>query len=190
VFALGGAAVWTNALLGKDDNSALAVAVTHAGPGVPVSVLLPSRVASGRRSVTSLLGPQVKLALLQLLIAFVVVALWRGRRLGRPVNESTPVQLAASDLVVATGDLMARSRNANAAAAVLRRRLRRWLAARVGVGATAPVDVVAGAIAARTGAPVERVAALLNDAPVGDAAHLVTLAQALEDLRKDVTRAP
>ena len=60
------------------------------------------------------------MALAQLLIAFVVFALWRGRRLGRPVAEVQPVEIAGSELVVAVGNLLQKAGRPEIAAERLR----------------------------------------------------------------------
>ena len=193
VVGLGGAGVWINSRLAHDDNAALAIDLLMPGGatrGARIAVLTRSQVGSGGRSVLSLLGPRVKPALLQLLIAFALLAWWRGRRFGRPVAESLPVKLAGSEIVVAVGDLLQRAGNRDAAARQLRDGLRRWLAERLGLDPHTPGDQVAAAVSARTGADRGRVADLLTDSPVGDADDLVRLAQSLARLRTEVAGAP
>ena len=60
-------------------------------------------------------------------MAALLLALWRARRLGRPVAEPVPVELAGSELTAAVGDLMARGHRREAAAAGLRDGVRRAL---------------------------------------------------------------
>ena len=62
-------------------------------------------------------------------------ALWKGRRLGRPVAETQPVQIAGSELVVAVGNLMQKAGRPEAAASQLRDDLRRDLTSRLGLAA-------------------------------------------------------
>ena len=85
---------------------------------------------------------------MQLAVAFGVLVLWRSRRLGRPVLEPQPVQLAGSELVVAVGELLQRAKGREQAASVLRDDLRRWLAERLGLPPATPAEVVAEAAAA------------------------------------------
>ena len=49
-----------------------------------------------------------------------VFALWRARRLGRPVAEVQPVEIAGSELVVAVGNLLQKSGRPETAAERLR----------------------------------------------------------------------
>ena len=188
IVALGGAGVFTNSLLGHDDNSVLAVDLLMAAGTGSVAVLLPSTAGGGQRSLNALLPRRVKLALAQLVVAFVVVALWRGRRLGRPVRETQPVQLAGSELVVAVGNLLARTGRRDAAASALRGDLRRWLSSRAGVAPTAPAAVMAAAVASRTGVDAHRLSRLLDDQPLASDADLVAVAAELDRIREEVMR--
>ena len=92
--------------------------------------------------------PGVRLALWQLVVAFVLLALWRARRLGRPVAEPQPVQLPGAELVVAVGNLLQRAKGRGQAAGLLTDDLRRSLAERLGLPPSAPADQVADAVAA------------------------------------------
>ena len=171
--AVGGAGVFVNRHLDEADNAAVAAAVLVPRPGAGVAVLRPPPPgATGRRSLTSLISPRVKAAGWQLGIAFVVVALWRARRLGRPVVEPQPVQIDASELVVAVAGLLQRSGNRDRAAELLRDELRRDLQTRAGVD-PGTVDAMLG----DAGSP-------------RDDAELVALAQRIEAVRLEVTRVP
>jgi hypothetical protein len=165
VVAVGGAGSFVNRHLDDADNAALIAALLVPRPGASVAFLRPPPPgATGRRSLAELVSPRVKSALWQLGIAFAVLALWRARRLGRPVVEPQPVQLEASELVVAVGELLQRSGNRARAAEVLREDLRR--------------DVP------------EADALLATDAPPRDDAELVALAQRVEEIRVEVRRVP
>lgn len=188
VVALGGAGLWTNQRLDQDDNAALAVRLLAAPGSARRAVLVPSKAGSGHRSAVGLLSPRVRTGLLQLMIAFGVLAWWRGRRLGRPVAETEPVRLAGSEIVAAVGDLLARTTNRDAAAHQLRDGARRWLGERLGLGSAAPPDQVADAASTRAGIDRARAAGLLSDAPLPDEAALVRLAQSLARLRQEVRR--
>jgi hypothetical protein len=183
---IGGAGLFTNNLLGADDNSVLAADLFLPKRAAHVRIMLRSPLGAGHRSLVSLIRPSVRLALFQLLVAFAVIAFWRGRRLGRPVPETHPVQLAGSELVVAVGNLLARTGRAAVAAGMLRQDLRRWLAARLGLGATAGPEQLADAATARTGIDRERLLALLEDRPLASDAELVALAQSIERARQEV----
>ena len=183
---LGGAGVFTNARLGHDDNSVLAVQLLAPGPGAHVAVLLASPAGSGNRSLWSLIDPPTRLGLMQLLVAFAALVLWQIVRLGRPVPAVAAVQIAGSELVVAVGGLLARTGSRDSAAAALREATRRHLASWLGLGRRAGVAQVADAAAQRAGIPRQRVIDSLTPRPVDQDADLVRLAQTLERLRQEV----
>lgn len=194
IVSLGGASPLVNANLDEGDNGLLIVdllapgALGGATGGDRVVILRPVPAGGGDAGLWSLIGRRVKLALLQLAVAFVVVALWRSRRLGRPVLEPQPVQIEASELVVAVGELMQRARARPQAAAALRSDLARTLTSQLGLAPTTPPDVVAEAIAARRpsiGAD-EVMAALAGPPPSGEDA-LVALSQQIESIRARMT---
>lgn len=189
VVGLGGAGLWTNQRLGHQDNAALAVDLLAPSPGEVVTVLLPSRAGSGQRSGLQLVSPRFREALVQLLVAFGVLAWWRGRRLGAPVLETPPVEVPASEIVRAAGDLMARTGSRDAAAAELRDGARRALGERLGLGAAATPEVIASLAVDRLGIDRDLVLELLSPNPVRDDASLVRLAVALAQLRQEALHA-
>ncbi len=95
---------------------------------------------------------------------------------------------------MATGNLFQTARAGGHAAAILRADARRRLAERLGLAPGAPPELVADAAAARTGADRDEVLALLTGPGDVDEAGLVTLAQAVESVRRaslsDVPRQP
>ena len=189
VVQLGGAGAFINSRLGRVDNGLLAVTLLAPHRDSRVAVLQPSVAGDGGRSLSDLVSPRVKLALLQLAIAFGLVVLWRARRLGRPVVEVQPVQIAGSELVAAVGNLLQRARGRPHAAALLRDDLRRTLAERVGLPPDTPPERVADAVAARTTIPADRVrTAIAGPAPATEE-DLVLLAQTVEAIRQEVTSA-
>jgi hypothetical protein len=175
VVGIGGAGAFTNSSLGELDNAPLAAAVLAPQPGTRVAVLRPAAVGGGSRSLNDLIAPGVKGAVVQLGVAFLLYALWRARRLGRPVPEPQPVPLAASELVVAVGNLLQQAGRREQAGALLRADLRRRLAERLGLPLDAPVEVVATTAAARTGLPVERLREALTPVPLARDDELVAL---------------
>jgi Domain of unknown function (DUF4350) len=189
VVRLGGASELTNGELDSADNGVLAASLLAPAGGTVVQVLRPLPPGERGERLTDLIAPRVKLFLWQLAVAFAALALWRGRRLGRPVSEPQPVQIPGSELVVAVGNLLQRARGRRQAAALLGDDLRRLLAERLGLPAGAPAELVAGVAAARTGIPVERVRGVLGAASPRDEAELVALARAIDNVRQEVTRA-
>ncbi|HEX2375438.1 MAG TPA: DUF4350 domain-containing protein, partial [Actinomycetota bacterium] len=157
VVRLGGASVLVNQELGEADNGVLLASLLAPTRGTDVQVLQPPLPGGGSAGLGDLIAPRVRLALWQLVVAFVLLALWRARRLGRPVVEPQPVQLPGAELVVAVGNLMQRAKGRGQAAGLLTDDLRRSLAERLGLPASTPADQVADTVAARTGIPRERV---------------------------------
>jgi Domain of unknown function (DUF4350) len=188
VVRLGGASALVNEHLGEADNGLLVASLLAPAQGTAVRVLRPPLPGEGPKTLSDLVAPRVKLALLQLAVAFVVLALWRARRLGRPVAEPQPVQIPGSELVVAVGNLLQRARGRGQAAGLLADDLRRELAARLGLPPSAPPDQVAEAAAARTGIPLERSLRALAPATPRDEAELVALSQAVDAVRREVVR--
>ncbi len=187
VVAVGGAAVFTNRVLGSEDNAMLAAALLAPRPGARVAFVRPPGPGTGSQGLTDLVGDDVKAALAQLAVAFGVYAWWRGRRLGRPVPEPQPVSLAASELVAAVGNLFHQARRHDHAGALVRDDLRQDLARRLGLAATAAPATVAAVAAARTGVPLDRLDAVLTPNPLGDADGLVALAAEVAAIRRAAT---
>jgi hypothetical protein len=190
IVTTGGASFLTNALIGADDNAVLAAALLAPDPGTRVAVVRPdfavARGARDRRSLSDMIPSQVKWGLAQLLFAFVLMALWRGRRVGRPVREMQPVRLAASELVVAVGQLYQRTGAIRRAAELLRADLRRGLSRRLGVPETLEPEAFAEAAAARAATDVNELRELLGGPLPASPAELVTMAQRAAHVRDAV----
>jgi hypothetical protein len=188
VVRLGGASVLVNQELGKADNAVLLASLLVPVEGTSVQVLQPPLPGGGNGGLSDLIAPRVRLALWQLVIAFVLLAFWRARRLGRPVVEPQPVQLPGAELVVAVGNLLQRAKGRGQAAGLLTDDLRRTMAERLGLPPSAPADLVADTVAARTGIPRERVLRTLTQTAPRDETELVALSQAIDTIRREVTR--
>jgi Domain of unknown function (DUF4350) len=188
VVRLGGASVLVNQELGRADNAILLASLLVPTEGTTVQVLQPPLPGGGGAGLGDLIAPRARLALWQLVVAFVLLALWRARRLGRPVAEPQPVQLPGAELVVAVGNLLQRAKGRGQAAGLLTDDLRRSLAERLGLPPSAPADQVADAAAALTGIPPERVLRTLTQTTPRDEAELVALSQAIDTVRREVTR--
>jgi hypothetical protein len=127
VVAVGGAGPFTNALLGAVDNAGLALELLDAGgpgPGT-VTVVGASPVGEGDDGLWALVPTGVRVAFLQGLVALGVFVWASARRLGQPVPEPKLRELPGSALTAAVGELYHRGHQREAAAAILRRRLRR-----------------------------------------------------------------
>ena len=187
VVAVGGAAFATNELLDEADNAVLAATLLAPEPGERVRFVdAPLPAGGGDRTLGDLVPAGVKRALAQLAAAFALYALWRSIRLGRPVPEDQPVDIASSELVAAIGRLLGRTRSPGAAADTLREELRRTLRTRLGVPVDAPARTLAEITAARTGASVDAVLHAVDDRPVATDDELVALARAVAAIHQEV----
>ncbi len=190
IVAVGSPNVWSNDALGKYDNAGLATDLLAARVGTRVSVLWGmnpgSQGAAGGTDLGSLISAGIKLALVELLIAFGVYTWFRARRLGKPVEEVQLVQIGGSELIAAHGHLLAQTRDPDRAARLLREDLRRRLAERLGLSPTAPPEVVAEVTASRAGVDRDRVARAVTDVPVRSEAELLDLARDIDSIRAEV----
>ena len=189
VVTVGGGALFMNSYIGDADNAALAAAVLAPRPGARVTILRAAPVGAGQRSLSDLMGHRVKGTIWQLVIAFVFLALWRGRRLGRPVPDPQPVEVAGSELVVAVGHLLQRGHHRDRATELLAGELRRTLGDRLGLPPSAAAAVVADVAAAHTSRSPAEIVAVLTAQPATDDA-LVELARQTENVRQEVVHAP
>ncbi len=128
----------------------------------------------------------MRLALVQLVIAFVLYTWWRGRRLGKPVREPQLVQIGGSELVGAVGNLMQQTHDPDRAARLLRGDLRRRLAERLGLPPDSNPDVIAEVTAARSGVDRDQVARAVTDLPVRTEDELLDLARDIDRIRTEV----
>lgn len=192
IVAVGGAGFLVNGRLADADNGLLAVTLLAPTRSERVVVIRPPAPGEGDRGLLDLVARRWELAFLQLAVAFGVLVLWRARRLGRPVLEPQPVQLAGSELVVAVGELLQRAKGREQAASVLRDDLRRWLAERLGLPPGTPADVVAEAVAASAQSDVtaEEVRSVLAGGRPADEDGLVALAHSVESVRRRVRGGP
>jgi hypothetical protein len=166
VVSLAAPDLWTNQHLGRAANSVLAADLLARGPGVRVAWLT-GTVGGGRQTLLDVVPDRVDELLIGGLVAVGVLALWRARRLGRPVDEEVPVVIPGSELVGATGRLLARNGQRGRAAELLRRGL------------------ASDADAGRGGADV---AATLDGPAPGDDGALLALAGEIERLRQELAR--
>src|SRR4029453_7156157 len=90
VVRLGGASVLVNQNLGEADNGVLLASLLVPVEGTSIQVLQPPLPGGGTAGLGDLIAPRVRLALWQLVVAFALLALWRGRRAGRPGGRAPP----------------------------------------------------------------------------------------------------
>jgi hypothetical protein len=191
---VGTPAPFTNERLADNGNAALALAALGAGaeplPATEVRWLrtVPLTTGAGRAGLLDVLPPWVPRAQVQLLFAGVLVALWRGRRLGPVVTEPLPVVVRAAETVQGRSRLYRRVRATDRAADALRNGTLARLVPRVGIGVAPSRDAVVASVANRTHRPEPAIGALLYGPPPMDDAALVRLADALDEIERDVLR--
>ncbi len=185
--AIGGAGMFVNDALDEGENAPVVATLVVPYDGIRLDMLRPGPVAgAGDDTLLDLISPNVRRALAQLGVAFLVYVLWRSRRLGTPVAEPQPVAVAGSELVAAVGSLLDRSGSPQHAADLLRADLRRFLGDRLGVPPDSPPQVLAAVAAERAGADEARVAWALGPSAVPDDTQLVVLAQTIDAIRQEV----
>jgi hypothetical protein len=199
---LGSGAILTNERLDRDGNAALALGLLDRN--APVAWVLPTGGQAtdtdqgGLSALADHLPDGVSVGILQVIVAVVLLALARGRRLGPPVAEQLPVSVRAAETVEGRARLYRAARARSAAADALREGTRRRLAARLAPGpGTVDPAVLVRAVATRTGRDPGEVASLLYGpgnagdslaaSPLDDAG-LLRLCDELETLDRQVRR--
>jgi hypothetical protein len=179
---------FTNQELDQEGNAALGLNLLGAGGSTSeLRWLVPAPGgSSGDDSLSSILPGWVVPAALQLLLAGLLLALWRGRRLGPPVAEPLPVVVRAAEAVEGRARLYRRAQARDRASAALRAGALARLVPRLGIdspagGEPAPEAVVA-AVASRSGRPDAEVHAGLYGPPPTNDAGLVRLADTLDSM--------
>jgi hypothetical protein len=139
-------------------------------------------IGTGTRSLRDLVRPGVWMALVQLAVAFVLLAIARAVRPGKPVREPDQVPIAGSELITATGRLMQRARHEQRAAWLLRGDLYRDLCAHHHLPPTTPIDALDRAVSERAGLERGRVAEVLQREAT-DAPQLLELSRTIQQIR-------
>jgi hypothetical protein len=191
VVATGSPVFLTNWRLAQADNAVLAVHLLTPADSNRTAIVRPVVRTSGGESQTllDLVSDNVRAAMWQVLIGFLVLVAWRARRLGAPLVEETPVRLASSDLTAAVGALLARHDTRAATLERIAADTQHRLAQRLDLPATVDVEELATRLAERT--PLDATALrrrLEAPAPATDA-DLVRATTDLADLEVTVDAA-
>jgi Domain of unknown function (DUF4350) len=182
IVALGGSTPFTNEYLNDRDDVVLAWNLLGAPGG---EVVFGRPVGPEGRETTglwSLLPPAARVIVLQVLLAGVLFAVSRARRLGSPIEETVPSPIPATELVVATGELYRRTRSSGHAAAQLQRRFRSRAARRLGLPPDVSDRALVEAITSATGIPEGQVRTALG--PRNDEQGMVAAAREIEALEQ------
>ncbi|MFI8101735.1 DUF4350 domain-containing protein [Streptomyces sp. NPDC086023] len=189
---LGSPAPLLNENLADEGNASLALQLL--GTRTEVTWYLPTLAdpaATGEgteQSFSDLIPDGWSWALLQLLVAAVLAAAWRARRLGPLVHENLPVAIRASEATEGRARLYRKADARDRAAQVLRAATRERLAALLGVppaGAHDPATLTPAVSAQLPGDGRHLTGLLFGPAPTDDAA-LVALTDHLDALEREV----
>ncbi|WAL64820.1 DUF4350 domain-containing protein [Amycolatopsis cynarae] len=185
VTVLGTGAPLTNGSLAQAGDAALTMRLLGRYPTLVWYVPSPGDAAAGavRRPLTELLPRSWLFGAIEVVVAAVLFALWRARRLGPVVTEPLPVAVRAAETVEGRARLYRRSRSAGHAAEILRRAALARLLPVLGLGPGAEPASVTAAIRARCGSDAGPL--LYGPAPEDEAA-LVRFANELDRLEREV----
>ena len=189
VTVVGSADFMTNSGLLKQGNAALAMNLAGARPRV--IWYAPQRIegeSSGAATVFDLIPDQVTWMVWQLCLVVVLLAVWKGRRVGPLVAEELPVVVRASETVEGRGRLYRSQRARDRAADALRTATLQRLLPRLGLGQTAAPPAVVEAVAQRCGQPPATVGHMLFGPPPATDSDLVHLARALDNIERQVAQ--
>jgi hypothetical protein len=187
VTVVGGGDFMTNSGLLKQGNAALAMNL--AGADQRVIWYAPQRTegeSSGAASISDLIPDAVRWMVFQLCLAVVLLAVWKGRRIGPLVAEKLPVVVRASETVEGRGRLYRSHRASDRAAEALRTAALQRLLPRLGLDAGADSGAIVATVVARTGQSREAVGHTLFGPPPATDTDLVNLANALDDIERQV----
>ncbi|MEU3343403.1 DUF4350 domain-containing protein [Streptomyces sp. NPDC006700] len=190
---LGAPDILYNNRLAKQGNASLALQLLGSRPHLVwylPSLSDASAAGAGERDFFDLLPSGWVWGTLQLFIAAALAALWRGRRLGPLVPEKLPVAIRASETVEGRARLYRKANARDRAATALRSTTRIRLAPLVGVPVSQAhtPEALLPALSARVHGKGQSLHDLLFGPPPGDDAALVTLADRLDALEREVRR--
>ena len=178
-----------NEYLGQGDDAALGVALLAPTPYTRVRILDANEFFAGNevghQGVLDALGKRTSQSIWELVIAFVVWALFRGRRLGKVVPEELPVEVPSSDLVLAVGEMLGRGEDIAAIAERLRRQARRELGVAMGLGTAPDPDALIASLHGFVTLDTGSLRRVLRD-PVPDLASLLAMSDQLDRLMKEL----
>lgn len=176
----------TNRDLDADGNAALALNLTSAEHVVWLRPDAPQE--AGGSDIQDLLPVGLLWSAVPLALTLLLLALWRGRRLGALVHESLPVVVRASETTEGRAGLY-RSRSArDRVAAALRTGFLERSVPKLGLNTDSGSQAVVATLAARTGDDPHHLEQLLypgpNDPYVADDDAMLGLSEALDELTR------
>ncbi|MEV0796554.1 DUF4350 domain-containing protein [Kribbella sp. NPDC050281] len=188
VDVVGTTRTFTNEQLAEEGNAALALNLI--GTDRELTWYLPQWESSGfaddDEDSPPLVPPDIRYIGWALAFAVLVVALWRGRRLGPVVAERLPVIVHAAETTEGRARLYRRSRARDRAAAALRESALGKLHKAHGIPRRADPSAVVATVAARTGRDPAMLYELLYGLPPLSDAALMSLSHELDVLTQEV----
>ncbi|MBB4856412.1 hypothetical protein HNP40_003831 [Mycobacteroides chelonae] len=188
VTVLGDDTLLTNLQLAKQGNAALAMNL--AGRSSHLVWYIPERPQVGTsaqpKSMGDLIPDQVSMAIWQLCIVVLLLAIWRGRRLGPVVAEKLPVIVRASETTEGRGRLYRSRRARDLASDALREAARYRIVRRLGLPIDEAPQVIATTVAQRVGRDPAEIHHLLFGPVPSDDPQLTNVTQQLDILERQV----
>ncbi len=187
ITVVGNTGFMTNGGLLRAGNAALAMNL--AGERPVVVWYAPQHVQGESHSSAKLLDlipDNVTWMVWQLCLVVLLLAAWKGRRIGPLVAEELPVVVRASETVEGRGRLYRARRARDRAAQALRAAALQRLLPRLGLEAHTSSVAIAGTVAARSGLDPKYAHHTLFGAPPETDTDLVHLAHALDDIERQV----
>lgn len=180
-----------NSGLLKEGNAALAMNLAGSHPRViwyaPQHSQIEGESGDGAE-ISSFIPAQVGWIVLQLCLVVVLVAVWRGRRIGPLVAEQLPVVVRASETVEGRGRLYRSRRARDRAGEALRTAALQRMMPRLGLAHDAQPPAVVSAVAERCGLNPQAVAHILFGPPPASDPDLVNLAHELDNIERQVAQ--
>jgi Domain of unknown function (DUF4350) len=190
ITVLGSGQPLTNGSLARLGNAALALNLLGGESRVVWLVPGPGALGAGPagqpKSLTSLIPLSAYLVAIQLAIAVLLAALWRGRRLGPLVSEPLPTVVRATETVEGHARLYQARRARDRAASALRTATSRRMAQLLGLPPGARPNALAQALAQRSRRQPAEIEALLSGPAPGNDRALAALADELDALEREV----
>ncbi len=142
-------------------------------------------VGEGEQNILDLLPEYLRWVLVNLALAWLVYAFARGRRLGKPIPETQPIDIAGSELVRATGRLYR-----GGADGTVERHLidgvRAAVGRELGLGPSVDDETFVRVIVDRTDLDEHQVRSAFTPSRTGDDAQLVALTHRLDSILQEV----
>lgn len=189
VTVVGSSEFVTNSGLLEEGNAALAMNLAGSHPRMIWFAPQHSADGSGGGATLSdALPDRITWLQWQLAVAVLLLALWKGRRIGPLVAERMPVVVRASETVEGRGRLYRSRRSRDRAADALRTAGIQRMQPRLGLSQDAEPAAIVAAVAAHCAMPPQQVGHVLFGPPPVTDDELLSLARELDDIERQVAQ--